>query len=404
MIVAYEAIDREGRSTLDTIEASGVAEAGETLRNRGLYVTHITEKKNASLQIASSSPSKSDPHLPLNTLAMFTRQMSMLLNSGSAVVPAVNALRRQMKPPHAALLGRIVADLEEGSTLTDALRKFPRTFDPVYCAIVAAGEASGHLAEMFQRLYKIVGKRRAMRNTILGALAYPTLLIIMSVKILVVLLIFVLPRFNVMFEQLDVEAPASTQMLLHAGVILRSYWHVILAAIIGVVAAGVLFVRSGTGRQWLVNVQLKIPLLGRVRARLIQGQIFRTMGTLLESSVGLLETLDLARRTTTNDRFVDLFRRLDEAVTSGGQLSSAVESSTLIEPYICQAMRTGEESGSLGEALSYCADILDETNTELVSALTRLIEPIILILLGVVVGGVAISLFLPLFDLTSAMN
>ena len=141
-----------------------------------------------------------------------------------------------------------------------------------------------------------------------------------------------------------------------------------------------------------------------VRTRLIQGQIFRTMGTLISSRVGLLDTLALVRETTGNRRFQKLFDRLEEVVTSGGQMSTAFEESGLIEPYICQAVRTGEDCGSLGDAMTYCADVLDESNTELVDAVTRLIEPAILIVLGVVVGGVAISLFLPLFDMTSAMQ
>ena len=151
-------------------------------------------------------------------------------------------------------------------------------------------------------------------------------------------------------------------------------------------------------------MQIRIPFIGRLRSRLIQGQILRTMGMLTESRVGVLETLELAGRSTRNRRFQGLFNDLEAAVTSGGLLSTAFEDSGIVEPAICQAVRTGEESGNLSDALSYCADILDETNEELINVFARLLEPVILLGMGVVVGGVAISLFMPLFDLTSAIH
>ena len=149
---------------------------------------------------------------------------------------------------------------------------------------------------------------------------------------------------------------------------------------------------------------MRLPLIGRMRSRIMQAQILRTMGMLLEAQVGVLDTLELVRSSTWTKAFHRLFRSMDDAVTSGGQLSTAFSESGIIEPYICQAIRTGEDSGSLGEAMAYCADVLDETNTEMLNALAKLIEPAILITMGVVVGGVAISLFLPLFDLTSAIK
>ncbi len=407
MNLTYEAIDAQGNSMVDTIEAPSQREATDQLRGKGLFVTRISEQqeRRAKSREVSASDEDTSWRLPVRTLALFTRQMAMLLNSGSAVVPAVAAIRRQIKKPkQAAILGRIVSDLEEGVTLTDALRRWKRAFDPVYCAIIAAGEASGTLGEMFERLAVIVGKRRAMRGKIIGAMIYPLLLITMSLSILMVLLLFVLPRFNDMFVQLAVEPPATTKMLLSAGAFLRGHWMMLLAGLAVIVGSILSLVFSDVGRKWLCNVQLAIPGFGTLRSRLIQGQVFRTMGTLLTSRVGLLDTLELAREATQNNRFQDLFDRLEEAVTSGGQPSTAFEASGLVQPYICQAVRTGEDSGSLGEALAYCADVLDESNTELVNTMTRLIEPAILIVMGFLVGGVAISLFLPLFDMTSAIG
>jgi len=409
MLLTYDAIDTGGRSTTDSIEAPNAREAVEQLRRRGLYVkkikTETPKRRNAEISAFSHFGVSASVRLPLKLLVQVTRQTAMLLHAGSGLVPALSAIQRQMKNAnHAALLGELVNDLEDGKTLTETLRKHPRTFDAVYCAIVAAGEASGTLTEMFERLSVIVGKRRAMRKKILGALAYPALLIAMCFHIMLVLLFFVLPRFNAMFLQLGVETPATTKALLSTSDALRDHWPVLLfiAAAIGGAAAWAFTSRGG--RQWVSNAQLLFPVVGRLRSRLIQGQIFRTMGMLLESRVDVLDTLDLVRESTRNRRFQKLFDDLQGAVTSGGRLSTAFEASTIVEPYICQAIYTGEDSGSLGASMTFCADMLDESNEEFITLVTKLIEPLILIIMGFVVGGVAISLFVPLFDMTSAIK
>ncbi len=407
MLLTYNAMDSGGKPTTDSIEASSTREALEQLRRRGLFVTSINESADRKAVRASSTRAGLDVgvRLPLKTLSHITRQLTMLLRAGSGVVPAFMAIQRQTRrPSHAALIGRIIADLEDGLTLTEALRKHPQTFDAVYCAIIAAGEASGTLTEMFERLSLIVGKMRAMRKKILGALAYPCLLTVMCAKIFLILLFFVIPRFGDMFAQLGVEAPATTKLLLATAVGLRSYWPVVAGCVL-LVAGGVTWVlRSKRGRAWLTDIQLLIPLLGRLRSKLIQGQVFRTMGTLLESRVNVLESLELVRQSTTNSRFQKLFSDLESSLESGGRLSTAFEASGLVEPYICQAIHTGEDSGNLGGAISFCADMLDETNEEMVNLIVRLMEPTILIGMGAVVGTVAVSLFMPLFDLTAGIK
>jgi len=381
-----------------------VVDAVEQLRRRGMFVTQIAPNRTANAAEAAQPKRVASAKLPLRVLALFTRQMAMLLKAGSGVVPAIQAVARQMKPQHAALLDKLVVDLEEGLTLTDALRRHPRTFEPVYCAIIAAGEASATLTQMFNRLSDMVGKQRALRNKLLGALAYPALLSVLCGKIILVLLFFVLPRFADMFKQLGVATPAVTGMLLSIGDTLRNYWPWLAAGLGLSVVGGVWMIRDARGRQWINEAVMRLPLIGRMRSRIMQAQILRTMGMLLEAQVGVLDTLELVRSSTWTKAFHRLFRSMDDAVTSGGQLSTAFSESGIIEPYICQAIRTGEDSGSLGEAMAYCADVLDETNTEMLNALAKLIEPAILITMGVVVGGVAISLFLPLFDLTSAIK
>ncbi len=404
MILTYDAIDASGTMKRDQIEAQSESAAVEQLRRDGLFVTSIQHSTPPSIstQLATAA---SVGRLPLKVLVMFTRQMAMLLRSGSGVVPAIKALKRQMKnPKHIYVLNDLIEELEDGSTLTDAIRRHPKSFDSVYCAIISAGEASGALETMFDRLALIVGKRRAMQKKVIAALTYPALLITMSGNIFLVILLFVLPRFNDMFVQLNIDPPTSTKVLLATGTFLKGYWPAILFVCLASIAGVIGMSMSVKGRQWISDMQTSIPLIGRLRSRLIQGQMFRTMGMLLESRVDIIDTIVLTRGSTNNYRFQKLFDRLEQGVTSGGQLSTAFEQSGLIDPAIAQAIHTGEESGHLGESMTFCADTLDETNDELVTVTMRLIEPLILICMGFFVGGVAISLFMPLFDMTSAIQ
>lgn len=404
MLLTYDAVDTQGRSSSNSIEAGSARDAIEQLRRRGLYVKKIEEKRGR-IPTLSAVKSVKNASLPLKPLVQTTRQLAMLLRAGSDLVPALSAIQRQIpNPRHAAVLKQLVSDVEDGATMTEALRKQPRTFDAVYCAIVAAGEASGQLTEMFERLASIVGKRRALRKKILGALAYPALLIGMCFHIILVLLFFVLPRFNAMFVQLHVETPATTQMLLHLSDFLRGNWPVLIVCAAAMVGTAVWAATTQAGKQWASNMQLLIPVVGRLRAKLIQGQIFRTLGMLLESRVDILESLDLVEGSTQNKRFRKLFDNLRQSITSGGRLSTAFSESGIVEPYICQAIHTGEDTGNLGGSMTFCADMLDEANEEFITVLTKLMEPVILIVMGFVVGGVAISLFLPLFDMTSAIK
>ena len=329
MILTYEAVDRQGKHQSDTVEASDAKEAIAQLRSRGLYVSQISEARSRGGRAkaeAITATARRAGRLPLRPLVLFTRQMAMLLRAGSGIVPALRAIRREVKKPEqAALMEHLITDLEEGMPLTDALRRHPRTFNPVYCAVVAAGEASASLTEMFERMAVIVGKRQAMRGKILGALAYPALLIWLCLGIINTLVFFVLPRFADMFKQLGVELPASTRLMLAAGQGAVEYWPALVLALGAFVGTLIFLARDPRGRQWFNDAQLRIPVIGRLLRRLLEAQVLRTMGMLLESKVGVLDTIDLARGVSNNVEFRKLFSALDNAVTSGGQLSTAFE-------------------------------------------------------------------------------
>ncbi|MBN1513970.1 MAG: type II secretion system F family protein [Phycisphaerae bacterium] len=344
-------------------------------------------------------------HLPLRNLLLFTREMAMLLTSGSGVVPALAAIGRQMtRPAHRALIAQIRTDIEGGVPLADAITRHPGVFDPVYCAVVAAGEASATLPDTFVRLSEIISRRRAIVNRIIAATAYPALLTLLCSGIVCVLLFFVIPRFGGLFTSLQVPVPTSTAALLTLADALRAHWYLPAAGLALLVTGAVTAVRTDAGRQWLADVQLVPPLLGHLASRLIQARAFRILGLLIQSHVSVLESFELARQVTRSRRFQSLFDSIVEAVSSGGSMSATLLDSGLISPTICQAIHTGEQSGALGNAVSFAADVLDEENEELLGIMTRLLEPVIIIIMGTVVGAVAVSLFMPLFDIATAVR
>ena len=405
MNLTYKAVDPSGKSVSDVIEAPDIRAAAEQLHRMGLLVTDISPATAVEGRRASDLATSSSTKLPLKTAVLITKQMAMLLKSGSGVVPALEAVKAQLpKPEHAAVIGSLVRDLQEGLSLSEAMAKHPRSFDASYRAIIAAGEASARLPDIFSRLAHILRQRKVVRNRVIGALVYPALLLSICAGVTLLLLLFIIPRFAVLFTTLRMDLPASTELLLGLSTMLRERWGTMIVVVIGGAGGVAGFILSARGRQIIIDYQTDIPVVGKLISRLIQGQLFQTLGMLIECKVGLLDAVELGRGVTGNRRFIKLVDDIKESVISGGQMSTALEKSGIINPSICHSVRIGEDSGNLGPAITFCAETLDEENSELISTMTRLIEPMILILMGFVVGTVAISLFLPLFDMTSAMG
>jgi len=232
-------------------------------------------------------------------------------------------------------------------------------------------------------------------------MVYPCLLVTVSVVVLLVMLLFVMPRFTGLFKTLDMPLPPTTKALMALSEALVNYWWIALIAVGGSVSGLVAWLKTPRGTVALHSAMLSLPQVGRVVRAFATARFARLMGLLLDSKVPMLECLELTRQATTNSHYVALMDRAKDSLTRGESLSSAVSSGNLLEPSVCQAVRNGERSGQLGPVLSSMADFLDEENEVLIKSLTSLIEPAILICLGVIVGVVATSMFLPLFDLTA---
>lgn len=402
MRLAYEAYDRGGRLVTGSIDAASTREATERLYADGLYVTRLSGASD------EAAPEQGSGLLAgrcggLKQLVVITRQLSVLASTGTQVVEALAAVERQIPPGSwRRVLGDVRRDVEEGKSLTEALAKHPRHFDPIYRSLIAAGESGGQLPAMLERLAVIKRKQLKIRSAVLGALSYPILLTCLSIVVVVVMLLAVLPRFAGLFEALDAPLPPTTRALISLSESIKTYWWAVTPALLGIVGGAVWFVRSAPGRRWIDNVSISLPVLGPFVKALVTARVARTLGVLLEAKVPLLESLALTRAAAGNTRYVQLLESAEERVTRGEPISAALRDSPLIAPGVTEAVITGERAGRVGEVLISVADYMDEDNEVVIRSMMSLLEPVILVALGGAVGFVAMSLFLPLFDLTSA--
>jgi type II secretory pathway component PulF len=402
--LVYQAFDAAGKSFSDVIEAPDATEAMETLRRQGLYVTEI---KPAPQGGTPGSPGgggggRMGRGRLLKNLAMFTRQLSVLMTSGTPLVQALGALERQSSDKAwRHVIASLRVKVEEGATLSAAMEAHGDVFDPVCRSLISAGESGGSFDEMLDRLATLTRRQMHVRNAVIGALIYPTLLVVVAVSVLATMLLFVLPRFATLFETLDVALPPTTRMLMAMSDFLRAYWWSVPAiGLAGFVSARA-WVRSAPGRRRVDSFVLKLPAVGAIVKNFAVARIARVLGVLINGRVPLLEALSLAKSTARNLNYVDLVARAEEAVTRGSTMSSAFATGNLVSPSLCEAIKSGEQSGQMGPLLLSIADFLDEDNEVVLKSLTSILEPAILIGLGILVGFVALSMFMPLFDLTS---
>jgi type II secretory pathway component PulF len=294
--------------------------------------------------------------------------------------------------------------VEEGASLSAAMEQFPQYFDPICRSLISAGESSGKLEPMLDRLAKLVRKQLQIRNAITGAMVYPTLLIFIAIGVMVVMLTFVLPRFAGLFATLDTPLPPTTKLVMWMSDAVRGYWWAILIGLGAAGAALKFWLASPAGKLAFDQFSVKAPIFGVIVRSFATARIARLIGVQIDSHVPLLEALALTKSATGNSLYAQLIASAEDAATRGQPISVAFTDSPLINPSVAEALRSGEQTGQVASLLLNIADFLDEENDTTVRSLTSIIEPIILIVLGVIVGFLAISMFLPLFDLTSAVQ
>lgn len=403
MKLAYQGYDSNGKVVRDTIDAPNASEATVALCGRGLFITEISnaaegDKKSGTTGRRFGARGGGG----IKGLTLFTRQLQVMIATGTPIVQALSALQRQTdNAVWRDTIEQLSERVEEGVALSEAMKDHPQRFDAIYRNLVAAGETSGKLPLMLDRLAALARKQLQTRNTIVGALVYPSLLVVVAVGVLCLMLTVVLPRFGDLFVSLDLPLPPTTKFLMFLSGILIGYWWAILLTIVVAVVGAYMWLKTESGRQAVFTAMLRLPMIGKVTRSFATARIARLLGVLMDSHLPLLDVLDLIQAGTVNVHYNKLLENAREAVTRGEPISTAFADSDLITPSVSEAMRSGETSGKVAPSLLLMSDMLDEENEVLIKSLTSVLEPMILLALGVLVGFMALSIFLPLFDLTA---
>lgn len=418
MIFQYTALNGQGGRLTDTIEAEHMAAAQKELISRGLFVLDVgparSGRRAAVIEPARSSPARSGHASPVSAgatvtnarsgeLVLFAKQMGMMLQAGASVVPALRAMQDQ---PCRAAWRTVLMDLadrvEGGSTLCEAMAQHGRCFSGTMRSIVGAGESTGQLGPAMIHMARLQETRHRVRQKIIGSLAYPALLILLANGVVLTMIFFILPRFATLFEMLDSKLPTITVMMLNVATQLRVWWPAALGLPLLLVGGVYYWARSESGRTFLGRAVFHVPFLGPAYASVMLTQVLQLWAAALRSRVPLLEAIEHAREVSKNVMLQELVNGVASAVSQGHGLSQPMKRFNFVPAPVLAAVATGEESGKLGEALDFAGSWLEEESASLISGLTRLFEPMILIFMGLVVGSVAVSLFLPLFDLATA--
>ncbi|MBY0261076.1 MAG: type II secretion system F family protein, partial [Phycisphaerales bacterium] len=325
------------------------------------------------------------------------------VSTGTPMVEAIASLERQLPPGDwRSTVEDIRSRIEQGAGLSAALEHHPRYFDAVSRSLIAAGESGGQLDEMLRRLSTLIRQQIKVRSAIVGAMVYPCLLITVCIGVLTTMMLFVLPRFEGLFETLHTPLPTTTLIIVEISRFMRAWWWAILLAIVPALVGTKLWLAGAAGGSWLDALLVRLPQFGKLFRAFATARVCRVLGVLVDGKVNLLDALALARESTGNVCYERLLARAEQMVTRGENLSAALAGTPLISDTVVEAVRSGERSGQLGPVLLSLAEFMDEDNEIILRSLSSILEPLILIVLGCLIGFVAVSMFLPLFDLATA--
>jgi type IV pilus assembly protein PilC len=408
----YEAMDTSGGEVKDSIEATSEEEAQQKIKQMGYFVTKITEvtgTRKKGKKAAAGKRKKGQVFtiggVSSKALCTFTRQFSTLQDAGLPVLRSLRILEHQMKPGvlKNALID-VVDDVESGSSLSEAFAKHPKCFDRLYVNMVKAGEAGGALEVILQRLADFKEKAQSLKRRITGAMVYPIVVILVAVSILTFIMVFIIPKFEKIFKDFNMTLPVLTQMLMATSRWFAQYWFVLPLFPLTLWLLFKLIRLNRTGSYALDRTWLFVPIIGPLIEKTIVARTVRTLGTLVSSGVPILEALSIVRETCTNMVFERMYQRVYESIREGDTIAQPLKESRLVDDMVVNMVDVGEETGDLDTMLYKIADVYDEEVNVMVEGLIALLEPLMIVVLGLIIGTIVIALFMPLIKLLEGLS
>jgi len=411
-------MDDSGKVIRRDIEAPNRDEAISQIRGMGYFPTKVREK---TAQMQAQSPAQLAPTAPevarkerkfrlfggvsRKELTNFTVQLSTLQGAGLPIVRSLNILEGQMKPSSFKdIVFEVAEDVEGGSSLSEALAKHPKVFDKLYVNMVKAGEAGGVLEVILSRLAGFMEKSLRLRRRVVGAAIYPIVVLTVAAIIVGVIMVFVVPKFQDLFKQIDVPLPTPTQLLLAVAGIVSSYWYLIPILIAGIYLAVKGAQWGSSGREFIDRLKLKLPIAGPIIKKSIIARFSRTLGTLIASGVPILDALGIVREAIGNRVVEDAVDKVHGSIREGETVAGPLAQSGVFDDIFVNMVDVGEETGALDKILTKIADNYDEEVDVAVESMTSILEPVIIICLGCIVGFIVISLFMPLIAIMRGLG
>lgn len=408
----YEAMSTTGEEVKDQIDATNEDEAQQKIRQMGYFVTRIQEmagqaKKGAKKKKTTGKKKKTFVLGGVSTkqLCTFTRQFSTLQDAGLPVLRSLKILEGQMKPSALknALID-VVDDVESGSTLSEAFGKHPKCFDRLYINMLKAGEAGGALEVILQRLADFKEKAQSLKRKIIGAMVYPAVVILVAVAILGFILVYIIPKFKKIFQDFGMKLPEITQILLDVSDFAVEYFWVAPLVLVGIWLFLKLVCMFKTGRYVYDWILLHIPVIGGIIEKTVVARTTRTLGTLVASGVPILEALAIVRETANNAVFEHMYQKIYESIREGETIAVPLKESRLVDDMVVNMIDVGEETGELDKMLYKIAEVYEEEVDILVESLISLLEPLMIVFLGLCVGFIVIALFYPMLTILEKLS
>jgi len=345
------------------------------------------------------------PKITETDIILFARQFSTMIDAGLPIVQCLEILHSQQEnKTFKKMLKEIKESVETGATLADTLRKYPRQFDELFVNMIAAGETGGILDAILKRLAGYMEKAAKLKAKVKGAMTYPVVTLIIAFIVLAVILVFVIPVFQQMFADFGKELPLPTQIVVGMSKFVKSKIHYILGTIILFVIAFKRFYRLPKGRETVDKLALFLPVIGLLIKKVAVAKFTRTMGTMLASGVAILDALDITAKTAGNKTIENTLVSVRTSIAEGQTMADPLTESGVFPSMVCQMISVGESTGALDAMLSKIADFYDEEVDQAVENLTSLIEPFMLVFLGVTIGGLVVAMYLPIFKLAGAIS
>ena len=422
----YEAMDNTGLEVKDIIDAPSEADAQAKIREKGFFVTKIVEKgkgkktkgdktkgdAKTQAEAKKKQPAKrkkgggfSIGGVSGKKLCAFTRQLSTLQDAGLPILRSLRILEAQAKPGplKSSLLG-VIEDVESGSTLSEAMSKQPKAFDNLYVNMVKAGEAGGALEVILQRLAEFKERAESLKRKVKGAMIYPCAVITVATLIVGFIMYYIIPKFKKIFEDFGTELPGMTVILIETSNVVVNYWYLGPAIPFAMWLMIKIIKKNKTGAYVMDWISLKIPLLGMIFRKSIIARCCRTLGTLIASGVPILEALAITRDTAGNQVFYKAYDHIIAAIREGESMAVPLRETRTVDEIVVNMVDVGEETGALDNMLYKVSDVFDEEVSVLVEGLVNLLEPLMVVILGVIVGFIVIALFMPLIKLLNDLS